>query len=63
METKPLNVNSALFSKHVVETVIPAIREKWPGGRSGKIFKQQGKARPHSRAADKAINAEGKRYG
>lgn len=60
-EAWSLNLNREVFTHYVTEHVIPAIKQKWPGRRKGRILIQQDNAKPHRQAADKIINAEGKR--
>lgn len=61
METKSLNLNGEVFTQYVIEHVIPAIKEKWPGRRKSQILIQQDNAKPHRQslqAQECAVNID-----
>ncbi|CAH9069359.1 unnamed protein product [Cuscuta europaea] len=48
METKPiLSITKKVFKDMLINTVLPAIKEKWPSQLSKEIIIQQDNARPH----------------
>lgn len=63
IEKKPLNVTADVFEEYLITKVIPAIKQKWVGRRSTAILIQQDNARPHSKGAEKNINAAGQSDG
>ncbi|KAF0711552.1 hypothetical protein AaE_012209 [Aphanomyces astaci] len=57
--TTPMTVTKTVYRKYILDHVIPAIKQAWPGPRGQPIYIQQDNARPHVEVGDAAVTAAG----